>query len=156
MLVQEYFYYENFCTKKETSHIPIILLTALGDRESILRGLDIKADNYIVKPFDVDILKASIASILANKEIIRQRFAQLNYQTEDLAPEVPGLDLDRKFISKVTETIRKNLSNDFNVDSLCTAFHMSRSSFYNKIKALTNQSPSDFVRQIRMHEASVL
>ena len=140
----------------ETSHIPVILLTALHDKENIIHGLEIKADNYIVKPFDVDILKASIASILANKKIIRQRFAQLNYQTEDLAPEVPGLDLDREFISKVTETIRKNLSNEFNVDSLCAAFHMSRSSFYNKIKALTNQSPSDFARQIRMHEASVL
>lgn len=140
----------------ETSHIPVILLTALHDKENIIHGLEIKADNYIVKPFDVDILKASIASILANKEIIRNRFAQLNYHTEDLAPEVPGLDLDREFISKVTETIRKNLSNEFNVDSLCAAFHMSRSSFYNKIKALTNQSPSDFVRQIRMHEASEL
>ena len=140
----------------ETSHIPVILLTALNDKENIIHGLEIKADNYIVKPFDVDILKASIASILANKEIIRKRFAQLNYRTEDLAPEVPGLDLDREFISKVTETVRKNLGNDFNVDSLCAAFHMSRSSFYNKIKALTNQSPSDFVRQIRMHEACVL
>ena len=140
----------------ETSHIPVILLTALHDKENIIHGLEIKADNYIVKPFDVDILKASIASILANKEIIRNRFAQLNYHTEDLAPEVPGLDLDREFISKVTETIRKNLDNEFNVDSLCAAFHMSRSSFYNKIKALTNQSPSDFVRQIRMHEASEL
>ena len=140
----------------ETSHIPVILLTALSDKENIIHGLEIKADNYIVKPFDVDILKASIASILANKEIIRKRFAQLNYRTEDLAPEVPGLDLDREFISKVTETVRKNLGNDFNVDSLCAAFHMSRSSFYNKIKALTNQSPSDFVRQIRMHEACVL
>ena len=140
----------------ETSHIPVILLTALNDKENIIHGLEIKADNYIVKPFDVDILKASIASILTNKEIIRKRFAQLNYQTEDLAPEVPGLDLDREFISKVTETIRKNLGNDFNVDSLCAAFHMSRSSFYNKIKALTNQSPSDFVRQIRMHEACAL
>lgn len=140
----------------ETSHIPVVLLTALNDKENIIHGLEIKADNYIVKPFDVDILKASIASILTNKEIIRKRFAQLNYQTEDLAPEVPGLELDREFISKVTETIRKNLGNDFNVDSLCAAFHMSRSSFYNKIKALTNQSPSDFVRQIRMHEACAL
>ena len=140
----------------ETSHIPVILLTALNDKENIIHGLEIKADNYIVKPFDVDILKASIASILTNKEIIRKRFAQLNYRTEDLSSEVPGLDLDKEFISKVTETIRKNLDNDFNVDALCAAFHMSRSSFYNKIKALTNQSPSDFARQIRMHEAGVL
>lgn len=139
-----------------TSHIPVVLLTALNDKENIIHGLEIKADSYIVKPFDVDILKASIASILANKEMIRQRFAQLDYHTEDIGQEVPGLDLDQEFIIKVTETVRKNLSNDFNVDSLCAAFHMSRSSFYNKLKALTNQSPSDFVRQIRMHEAATL
>ena len=104
----------------------------------------------------MDILKASIANVLANKETIRQRFAQLDYHTADIGEEVPGLDLDQAFISQVTETIRKNLSNDFNVDALCAAFHMSRSSFYNKVRALTGHSPSDFVRQVRMHEAATL
>ncbi len=140
----------------ETSHIPIILLTALSDKENIIRGLEIKADSYVVKPFDIDILKANIVSILANKELIRQRFARLDYRTEDIKQEIPGLDLDREFITNVTETVKKNLSNEFNVDSLCASFHMSRSSFYNKIKALTNQSPSEFVRQVRMNEAATL
>ena len=143
-------------TNIETSHIPVILLTALSDKENIIHGLEIRADNYITKPFDVDILKASIAGILANKELIRQRFARLDYRTEDIKQEVPGLELDREFITKVTETVKKNLSNDFNVDALCASLNMSRSSFYNKIKALTNQSPSEFVRQIRMHEAATL
>ena len=143
----------------ETSHIPVILLTALGDRESILRGLKIKADNYVVKPFDMDILKANIASVLANKEYIRQRFAQLNYQTEDLPQEIkqaPGLNLDQEFLIKVTELVKKNLDKEFNVDDLCMEMGMSRSSFYNKLKALTERSPSDFVRQIRMKEAAIL
>ena len=143
----------------ETSHIPIILLTALGDRESILHGLEIKADNYVVKPFDMDILKANIASVLANKEFLRQRFAQLNYRTEDLPPEVkeaPGLSLDQDFLIKATELVKKNLGKEFNVDDLCMEIGMSRSSLYNKIKALTDRSPSDFVRQIRMTEAAAL
>ena len=143
----------------ETSHIPIILLTALGDRESILHGLEIKADNYVVKPFDMDILKANIASVLANKEFLRQRFAQLNYRTEDLPPEVkeaPGLSLDQDFLIKATELVKKNLGKEFNVDDLCIEMGMSRSSLYNKIKALTDRSPSDFVRQIRMTEAAAL
>ena len=138
---------------------PVILLTALGDRESILRGLEIKADNYVVKPFDMDILKANIASVLANKEYIRQRFAQLNYQTEDLPQEIkqaPGLNLDQEFLIKVTELVKKNLDKEFNVDDLCMEMGMSRSSFYNKLKALTERSPSDFVRQIRMKEAAIL
>ena len=143
----------------ETSHIPIILLTALGDRESILHGLSIKADSYVVKPFDMDILKANIASILANKEFLRQRFAQLNYQTDDLPKEVqeaPGLSLDQEFLNKATQLVKKNLGKDFNVDDLCMEIGMSRSSLYNKVKALTDRSPSEFVRQIRMTEAANL
>ena len=143
----------------ETSHIPVILLTALGDRESILHGLDIKADSYVVKPFDIDILKASIASILANKEFIRRHFSQLDYQTENLPKEVqkaPGLELDQAFLIKATDLIKKNLGKEFNVDDLCLEMGMSRSSLYNKIKALTDHSPSDFIRQIRMKEAASL
>ena len=143
----------------ETSHIPVILLTALGDRESILHGMNIKADSYVVKPFDIDILKASIASILANKEFIRHRFSQLDYRTEDLPKEVqeaPGLELDQAFLIKATNLVKKNLGKEFNVDDLCQEMGMSRSSLYNKIKVLTNHSPSDFVRQIRMTEAATL
>ena len=143
----------------ETSHIPVILLTALGDRESILHGLEIKADSYVIKPFDMEILKANIASVLANKEFLRQRFAQLNYQTEDLPKEVqeaPGLTLDQEFLMKATDMIKKNLGKEFNVDNLCLEMGMSRSSLYNKIKALTDHSPSEFVRQIRMTEAATL
>ena len=146
-------------THMETSHIPIILLTALGDKESILHGLEIKADNYIVKPFDIDILRASIASTLANKEFVRQRFAQLDYRTEDLPKEVqeaPGMSLDQEFLIKITDIVRKNIDKEFNVDTLCSEMGMSRSSLYNKIKALTAHSPSDFVRQIRMKEAATL
>ena len=143
----------------ETSHIPVILLTALGDRESILHGLNVKADSYIVKPFDIDILKANIASVLANKEVLRRRFSQLDYRTENLPKEVqetPGLSLDQEFLTKITKLVKKNLGKEFNVDDLCTEIGMSRSSLYNKIKALTDHSPSDFVRQIRMTEAATL
>ena len=143
----------------ETSHIPIILLTALGDRESILHGLNVKADSYVVKPFDVDILKANIASVLTNKEILRKRFSQLDYQTENLPKEVqetPGLSLDQEFLEKITKLVLKNLGKDFNVDDLCLEMGMSRSSLYNKVKALTGHSPSDFIRQIRLKEGASL
>ena len=143
----------------ETSHIPIILLTALGDRESILHGLNVKADSYVVKPFDIDILKANIASVLTNKEILRKRFSQLDYQTENLPKEVqetPGLSLDQEFLEKITKLVLKNLGKDFNVDDLCLEMGMSRSSLYNKVKALTDHSPSDFIRQIRLKEGASL
>lgn len=140
----------------ETSHIPVILLTALNDHDSIIRGLETKADNYVIKPFEVDILKANIANVLANRETIRQRFSKMNYRTDDLREEVPGVDLDQEFLMKVTDIVKQHLDHEFNVDTLCGKLHMSRSSFYNKIKALTGHSPSDFVRHIRMNEAAYL
>lgn len=139
-----------------TSHIPVVLLTALGDRESIIHGLETKADCYIVKPFDTDILKANISSILANKEFVRNRFAKLDYRTDDIQENIPGIDLDQEFLLKATDIIQHHLDNDFNVDDLCGKLHMSRSSLYNKIKALTGHSPSEFVKQIRLKQAAIL
>lgn len=139
----------------ETSHIPIILLTALNDKNSILKGLQTKADKYIIKPFDMDVLKANIANVLANRELIKKRFLQFNFNAEEM-PDEPGLNLDQEFIVKVTETIKQNINKELNVEILCASLNMSRSSFYNKIKALTNNSPSDFIRRVRMNEASIL
>jgi len=140
----------------ETSHIPVILLTALNDKESIIKGLQSKADRYIIKPFDVGVLKANITNVLAIRELIRKRYSQFQFTTEEENVPHPPLDLDQEFIIKVTETINKNLSKELNVDTLCAAFNMSRSSFYNKIKALTNYSPSEFIRKVRMNEAAIL
>ena len=140
----------------ETSHIPVILLTALNDKESIIKGLQSKADRYIIKPFDVSVLKANIANVLAIRELIRKRYSQFQFTTEEESMPHSPLDLDQEFIIKVTETIKSNLSKELNVDTLCAAFNMSRSSFYNKIKALTNYSPSEFIRKVRMNEAAIL
>lgn len=140
----------------ETSHIPIILLTALNDKESVIRGLESKADKYIIKPFDVSILKANITNVLAIKELVRKRYSQFQFASEEVNEPQSSLNLDQEFIIKVTKTIKDNLSKELNVDILCTAFNMSRSSFYNKIKALTNYSPSEFIRIVRMNEAAIL
>lgn len=142
----------------ETSHIPIILLTALGDREHILRGLETKADMYIVKPFDLIVLKAKISNVLENRELIRTRFQQaaLPAPTEK-EEELPQLsNLDDEFMHKVTALVKEKLSTELNVDILCAAMNMSRTSFYNKMKALTGIPPADFIRNIRMQEAAIL
>lgn len=139
----------------ETSHIPIILLTALNDKESIIRGLQTKADKYIVKPFDMEVLKANIANILANREIMKKRFSQFNFNTDEAADD-PIISLEQEFLLKATDIIKGSINKEMNVETLCEAMNMSRSSLYNKIKALTNDSPSDFIRKVRMNEASIL
>lgn len=139
----------------ETSHIPIILLTALSETEDVIKGLNTKADKYITKPFDIGILKAEIANLLANRAIWRQKFTQM----ENMDIECPNCenDLDMQFMVKTQEIIMEHIDDqDFTVDILCTEIGMSRTSLYNKIKALTDQSPSDLIRSTRMNHAAHL
>lgn len=143
----------------ETSHIPVVLLTALGNEQNILEGLQVGADDYITKPFNLKILKASIANLLANRILLRKKYASLDLNTE--APATSAAKntntLDWKFISTVNKHIEQNIANlDFTVDSLCELQNMSRSSFYNKLKALTGQAPADYIRLYRLKRAAEL
>ncbi len=142
-----------------TSHIPIILLTALSDKASILDGLATKADEYLTKPFDIAILKAVIDNILANRAILTKKYAQLDLSEPEKIPSSSPIstNLDHQFMTKVKENIEQNMDKpQFNVDTLCSDLNMSRSSFYNKIKALTGQAPADFIRIQRMNRAAQL
>ena len=141
----------------ETSHIPIILLTALGDKKDILRGLETKADMYITKPFDLMVLRANISNILENREIIRKKLQQASVNIESKTEDIPmPTNPDNEFMQKVTVLVKENLGKDLTVDTLCAGMNMSRTSFYNKIKALTGMAPNDFIRNIRMQEAAAL
>lgn len=141
----------------ETSHIPIILLTALNDEKSILKGLNIGADEYISKPFNISILKATVANLLENRALLRKKYANLEIMPEESDNINYSSDIDWNFITMVKKKVEDNLDNqDFNVDSLCNLLNMSRTSFYNKIKALTSQAPADYIRIIRLNRAAEL
>ena len=141
----------------ETSHIAVILLTALGEREDILRGLKTKADQYIVKPFDLMVLQATITSLLENRRLLRDKIQQ-----SVMTPEPPAEDihlpstLDQEFIDKVSLFVNSHIRNDISVESLCSHMGMSRTAFYNKIKVLTGLAPTDYIRHMRMQEAARL
>ena len=133
----------------EMSHIPVILLTALGDEKDILGGLEIGADAYITKPFSVGILKVTIKNILANRVLLRQVYNSIEDEEKDL-PANCANTLDWKFIASVKECIEKNMGDlDFGVDVLSNQQHMSRTSFYNKLKALTGFAPAEYIRKQR-------
>lgn len=138
----------------ETSHIPVLLLTALGDEKNMLEGLKIGADDYIAKPFSINILKASIDRLIANRLLLYKKYGSPDFENEKW-PKGCRDTLDWKFIASVRENVEKNMADpDFTVDMLCSLHHMSRSSFYNKVKALTDCSPADYVRLIRMQCAA--
>ena len=140
----------------EMSHIPVILLTALGDEKNMLEGLEIGADAYITKPFSVGILKATVKNILANRTMLRQVYNSIEDEKQNLPSNCTNT-LDWKFIVSVKECIENNMGNpDFNVDMLSSQHHMSRTSFFNKLKALTGYAPADYIRMIRLQHAAQL
>jgi len=141
-------------SRAETSHIPVILLTALSERDDIIDGLRAGADDYIVKPFDPAVLKARIRNILSGRERLRRMVfsAQTGLDTTEHTNR-----LDREFLDRATALVERELSNpDFSTNDFCRALGMSRTSTYNRIKTLTNLGPGDFVRLVRLNRAREL
>jgi signal transduction histidine kinase/ligand-binding sensor domain-containing protein/DNA-binding NarL/FixJ family response regulator len=138
----------------KTSHIPIVLLTAKASEDSIVRGLETGADDYITKPFSTQILMARIKNLV---DLRRQ--LQLNITREmSLQPEKISVPLiDREFIKELKGVINKNLADpDFNVELLAKKLYMDRSTIYRKILALTGESPTDFIRTCRLKRGAEL
>lgn len=141
----------------ETSHIPIVLLTDKNDEKYILKGLENGADEFILKPFNYQILKATIANILSNRALLRDRYANLEMEEEAVECLHCSSNLDWKFISAIQKNVEDHMSEpDFTVDKLCAIMNMSRTSFYNKLKDLTNKTPSDYIRVIKLNKAAKL
>ena len=140
----------------ETSHIPIILLTSLAEREDVIKGFNAGADDYITKPFDIFILNRKIASIIKARKSIKEKIIDKN-GIEDNDDSLPISDLDKHFLQKAISVIEDNLSNeDFTINDLTAEIAMSRSVFYKKLKAITQQNPHELIRDIKMKKAAEL
>ncbi len=145
----------------ETSHIPLILLTAKTDIESKLAGLDYGADDYITKPFSVKYLRARIDNIIEQRKRLYE-FYSIGKQTSTSPQEKPETEhqitqQDEAFIKKVKEIIEKNIDNsDFLVDNLVTELATSRTVFFKKLKSLTGLAPIEFIRDIKIKYAAQL
>ena len=138
----------------ETSHIPIILLTALSEREYVIAGLEAGANDYIIKPFDFSVLKVRIRNILQSRQQLRETVLSSDSDIEDMDYTN---QLDKEFLDKAMEIINNELSNtEFSINDFCRILGMSRTSVYNKLKTLTDQSPNDFIRIIRLNKSKEL
>lgn len=136
----------------ETSHIPVILLTALSERTEQLHGLGLGADDYLTKPFDIGLLELRIKSVIRNRALVRGKALKL-IRSESSEPLLEN-KLNDKFVKSIVEAVRKNMSNaDFDKDDFASAVNVSPSLLYKKIKSLTGQSPTDFIRTIRLDHA---
>jgi signal transduction histidine kinase/DNA-binding response OmpR family regulator/ligand-binding sensor domain-containing protein len=136
----------------ETSHIPVILLTALTDKALQLQGLGLGADAYLTKPFDMKLLMGRIKSIIANRRVVRDKALKL-IDTSRSAPLTEN-ELNDLFVKKAYEVVKSNVSNSkFGKSEFASELNVSTSLLYKKMKALTNQSPSDFIRTVRLHHS---
>ena len=134
-----------------TSHIPVILLTALNSVEHRIEGLESGADAYIPKPFKMKLLYIRAEKLIATRAIMRKRF-----QTEsEITPEQIVLDsVDEAFLKRIMALMEANMGNEnYWVDELAADMNTSRSTFFRKLKKLTGQAPNDFMRVVRLKRA---
>jgi DNA-binding response OmpR family regulator/two-component sensor histidine kinase len=136
----------------ETSHIPIVLLTALSEKTDQLHGLGLGADDYLTKPFDMNLLIQRIKSIIRNRKVVREKALKLI--KGDSNEHILTNELNDKFVKRMLEVAMANVSNaEFDKDEFASTMNVSSSLLYKKTKSLTDQSPTDFIKTIRLNHA---
>ena len=135
-------------------HIPFILLTAKNSSESRSGAYEAGADSFIAKPFDIDVLHSRIRQLLEQRE---RRLASFRKGTHINPKEITITSLDEKLIQKALECIEKNMDNtEYNVEALSADMGLERSSLYRKMQAIAGQTPTEFMRSIRLKRAARL
>jgi CheY-like chemotaxis protein/AraC-like DNA-binding protein len=138
----------------ETSHIPVILLTAKTQVENEIEGLESGADEYVHKPFHPRLLKLKVDKIIENREVLKQQFSK---GTSFIAKEMTVTSADEKFLQNAIDFVKDNLSDaDLNIEKMSGVLNISRVHLYRKLKAITNQNPTEFIRTIRLKQAAWL
>ncbi len=147
-----------FCRKLKsepgTSHLPVILLTARDSEDDIVDGLGTGADDYITKPFSMNELIARCHNLIENRRHLKERFAdQETLQVSAFSPN----PVDHDFLESAINIVYQNLENsEFDVSQFCQQMNMSKTLLYSKLKSLTGQSATEFVRNLRLKEAKKL
>jgi len=145
---------EKLKTDERTGHIPVIMLTAKTGVEDRIEGLETGADDYLTKPFNIKELRVRVKNLIKQRQKLRERFRkELMLEPKDIAVT----SADERFLKQTLDIIEKNMSDeDFNVEQLGSELAMSRMQLFRKIKALTDQAPSEFIRTIRLKRAAQL
>ena len=145
---------EKIKSSTEFCHIPVILLTADGNSVKKIEGLELGADDYIVKPFSIKYLEVKVKKLIENKQSVFEYFSRNSFMPKD---SLISSSRDKEFLEKINASIDKNMSNSaFGVEELAADINMSTSHFYRKLKELTGQAPSLYLRNFRLQKAAEL
>ncbi|MDT8430424.1 MAG: two-component regulator propeller domain-containing protein [Bacteroidales bacterium] len=137
-----------------TSHIPVIMLTALDSLDQKIMGLEKGADIYMTKPFSLRELKAHINGALQLRIALKQKFREQSFFN---VTDLEISEKDESFIQKTIRIIEEGMVDpNFNIASLCDTMHMSQTKLYRKIKALTDMTITDFIRGLRLRKAAAM
>lgn len=135
----------------DTSHIPIILLTAMSTPENQLEGVESGADAYITKPFSPKLLLARIFQLIEQREKLRNKFSN---DPNVLNSTLCSTELDKKFAERLQIIMEKQIVNpDFTIEDFATILNMGRTIFFRKVKGITGYTPNEYMRIIRMKKA---
>ncbi|MGQ1891078.1 hybrid sensor histidine kinase/response regulator transcription factor [Thermophagus sp. OGC60D27] len=136
----------------QTSHIPIVLLTAKTAVEYKIEGIETGADDYITKPFNVKLFKTRIKNIIQNRALIQQKFTTgSSFEVREITTN----SMDQKLLQKAIKIIEKNIeNNEFKVEEFAKEMGLGRTNLFIKIKGLTGQTPNDFIKTIRLKKAA--
>lgn len=138
----------------ETCHIPVVLLTARTAIEYNMEGLRLGADDYITKPFNINILISRCNNLVNNRIMLQERFSKLPQSTPQILATNP---LDKELLDKAMKIIEEHMDDvDFNVDVLAREMMMARTKLFIKLKAIVGQTPADFIMTIRLKRAAIL
>jgi DNA-binding response OmpR family regulator/nitrogen-specific signal transduction histidine kinase len=139
---------------ERTSHIPVLLLTALHSKEHEIEGLSSGADDYITKPFDISVLQTKVENILQIRRSLKEKYTkELILKPSDITISSP----DERFLKKAIEVVERNISNaDLDIVHFAQEVGVSRMQLYRKFNALTNMTVKEFVRSIRLKRAAQL
>ena len=142
----------------QTCHIPVLMLTACALDRQRIDGYSCGADSYIAKPFSTELLRSRIANLIDNRKALFRYFSESGISI----PEKPGkkdavIDADKNFVEDFRRIVEENIANsELNVQDIASQMGFSRVQLFRKIKALTNYSPNEFVRNIRLKKAHSL
>lgn len=138
----------------ETCHIPVVLLTAQTSTEHNLEGLRTGADDYITKPFNINILLSRCNNLVNNRIVLQEKFSQQPSATPQILATNP---LDKELVDKAMNVIEQHLDNvDFNVNILAKEVGIARTKLFTKLKDITGQTPYEFIITIRLKRAALM
>lgn len=147
-----------------TSHIPVLMLTACSMDEQRIQGYDHGADAYMPKPFSLEVLAARCRNLLQNRQRIRELYGKSAKEAENkktITQNAPKTsrpnDVESEFYSRFVELVHERLSDpDLQISEIASAMNLGQSQFTRKIKALTNYTPVELIRRMRLQKAKTL